>query len=193
MEKIDFSRKEKITILILLGLALTSFLLDNAAKEFAGRIQNSSLNTILFVFTFDILLFLPLLLIASFYLFKKSRKDSIYPLWFAFGITYFVVFVLKFIVARPRPDGVIMTTIFSMPDYSFPSAHAALAFVILGAMDEEFARVKKAWILLAAIIALSRVYFGLHYFSDVCFGAFLGYFTSVAIIKKIKEKNKRRR
>jgi undecaprenyl-diphosphatase len=57
---------------------------------------------------------------------------------------------------------------------SFPSDHAAGAFVI--AMAIWFFRRKggRVWLFLAACIALSRVWTGVHYPTDVIAGAFIG-------------------
>jgi undecaprenyl-diphosphatase len=59
-------------------------------------------------------------------------------------------------------------------DFSFPSGHAAAGFagaLVLGAHAPAFAPVFYA---LAVAVSLSRVYLGVHYPSDVAFGAFLG-------------------
>jgi YegS/Rv2252/BmrU family lipid kinase len=74
----------------------------------------------------------------------------------------FIAFVKARVVgARPR-------------DFSFPSGHAAAGFagaLVLGAHAPAFAPVFYA---LAVAVSLSRVYLGVHYPSDVAFGAFLG-------------------
>jgi YegS/Rv2252/BmrU family lipid kinase len=59
-------------------------------------------------------------------------------------------------------------------DFSFPSGHAAAGFAgaaILGGHAPAFSPL---FYTLAAIVSLSRVYLGVHYPSDVIFGAFLG-------------------
>ena len=65
-------------------------------------------------------------------------------------------------------------------DFSFPSGHAAAGFagaLILGAHAPAFAPLFYA---LAVLVSLSRVYLGVHYLSDITFGAFLG--ASIAAI-----------
>ncbi len=80
----------------------------------------------------------------------------------------FLAFVKARVVgARPR-------------DFSFPSGHAAAGFagaLILSAHAPAFAPFFYA---LAVLVSLSRVYLGVHYLSDVTFGAFLG--ASIAAI-----------
>lgn len=85
---------------------------------------------------------------------------------------------LKNIVMRPRPcwinDSVDM--LIRMPkDYSFPSGHtlssAGAATVITGA-DK---RMGIAAIILAVMIALTRLYLYVHYPTDIIAGAFIGF------------------
>jgi undecaprenyl-diphosphatase len=84
---------------------------------------------------------------------------------------------LKSRVARPRPfigcPG-IRACARSLDEYSFPSGHVmhAVGFsLLLGAAYPQFA--VAAWAF-TALVALSRVVLGLHYPSDVAFGAALG-------------------
>ncbi len=96
-------------------------------------------------------------------------------------------FLLKNIVARVRPyDAVEGLTILigKQLDPSFPSGHSAASFasalaivLALRRWDLWKGRVKAAGIcavILAALIALSRLYVGVHYPTDVLFGIFSG-------------------
>jgi len=95
---------------------------------------------------------------------------------------------LKFIIARPRPLGITMNFLFHLADYSFPSAHAAVAFAALPVFNKTYPKLKWLWILSASFVAFSRIYIQVHYLSDVVAGAFIGYFVSLFIMK-LKEKN----
>jgi len=64
---------------------------------------------------------------------------------------------------------------------SFPSDHATGAFVIATAIWLFRRRAGKAWLALAACIAISRVWTGVHYPSDVLAGALLGTITAVVV------------
>jgi undecaprenyl-diphosphatase len=94
-------------------------------------------------------------------------------------LTHGVVdFAVKPFVKRPRP---FVTTITSRvvghyrpPTYSFPSGHAALSFASATVLAFGVPRLKIVWFVLAALIAFSRVYIGVHYPLDVTCGALLG-------------------
>lgn len=81
---------------------------------------------------------------------------------------------LKNFVARTRPYEVIegLTCLVRQPrDYSFPSGHTTTSFAAAWVM---FRRLPKRYgvsaLVLAILIALSRLYVGVHYPSDVLFG-----------------------
>jgi undecaprenyl-diphosphatase len=77
----------------------------------------------------------------------------------------------------PEPEPVLTSVVGS----SFPSGHAATSFA--GAVILAFlvGRVVPALLILAAAIAFSRVYVGVHYPSDVLAGAALGAAVSLAL------------
>ncbi|MFJ9340794.1 bifunctional phosphatase PAP2/diacylglycerol kinase family protein [Streptomyces sp. NPDC101733] len=84
----------------------------------------------------------------------------------------------KWSVRRPRPllDGVPMTRRPTVPPWttSFPSGHAASAFAFTAGVALESPGWGLAVAPVAASVAFSRVYTGVHYPSDVLTGAALG-------------------
>jgi undecaprenyl-diphosphatase len=106
--------------------------------------------------------------------------------------------VLKPIVGRERPfiHSLDVAVIGGRPaSDSFPSGHAAIAFA--GAVVlSRFAPVPAlAWWVLAAAIAYSRLYLGVHYPSDVVAGALVGIacaVTTLAIVRRAGRPNGRR-
>lgn len=84
-------------------------------------------------------------------------------------------FALKHIVARPRPAAEMGAIIVSAAEnYSFPSTHAILAFAGAYVLSSKEPKYRTSLYLLAAAIALSRIYLGAHYPVDVLGGALIG-------------------
>jgi undecaprenyl-diphosphatase len=88
-----------------------------------------------------------------------------------------VTVVLKHVTERARPplaDPAIQAMI-SLPDStSFPSGHAATAFAAATAVGLLHPRLRVPLLALAGMVALSRVYLGVHFWSDVLVGSLLG-------------------
>jgi undecaprenyl-diphosphatase len=93
------------------------------------------------------------------------------------GIAVLAVLVmsLKFIIRRRRPEGDWGGIYRNTDPHSFPSGHAARAFLIavvvtgLGPMSVALA----LWIW-APLVALARVAMGVHYISDIAAGVIVG-------------------
>jgi len=105
--------------------------------------------------------------------------------------------ILKNLVARVRPYDVntaIAILIKKPLDFSFPSGHTAASFAAMTALF--LAKMKKAWIaalVLAVLIAFSRLYFYVHYPTDVLGGAIVGILSGItgyAIVEKIDKRRK---
>lgn len=105
--------------------------------------------------------------------------------------------ILKNLVARVRPYDVntAITILIKKPlDFSFPSGHTAASFAAMTALF--LAKMKKAWIaalVLAVLIAFSRLYFYVHYPTDVLGGAVVGILSGIigyAIVEKIDKRRK---
>jgi undecaprenyl-diphosphatase len=92
-----------------------------------------------------------------------------------------VVMAIKFLVRRKRPEGEWGGIYRNTDPHSFPSGHAARAFLI-AVVASALAPLWLAALLWvwAPLVALARVVMGVHYLSDVVAGAILG--TVVAII-----------
>jgi undecaprenyl-diphosphatase len=90
----------------------------------------------------------------------------------ASGLNY----VLKAIFDRSRPpDAIGFEALVGVPGSpSFPSGHAMTAFAVAGAVALLAPRLRWPVLGLAALIAFSRVYLGVHFWIDVLAGAALG-------------------
>lgn len=88
--------------------------------------------------------------------------------------------ILKTVVARPRPELALLP----LESFSFPSGHATIAVALYGTlayilMQQTTVRWKRHVILSVAslgivLIGFSRLYFGVHYLTDVLAGYLLG-------------------
>ena len=92
--------------------------------------------------------------------------------------------LVKEVVDRSRPEhaGVDVDPLVSTPDSpSFPSGHAATAFAAATVVALVHPRLRLPVLALAALVALSRVYLGVHYGVDVLAGAALGIGVALAV------------
>lgn len=92
--------------------------------------------------------------------------------------------VLKELVARPRPFMTIegLQTLIAFPgSNSFPSGHACSSFSAAYVLARELGKKGSYSYILAAIIALSRPYVGVHYVTDIITGAIIGTLGSIVI------------
>lgn len=93
----------------------------------------------------------------------------------AISILAAVVMSLKFIIRRRRPEGDWGRIYRNTDPHSFPSGHAARAFMIAAlAMALGPAGLAIALWIWAPFVSLARVAMGVHYLSDVVAGSILG-------------------
>ena len=133
-----------------------------------------------------------IILTAVLLCFKKTRKAGIYS---ACALVLSLLInngIIKPLVARTRPydlqslkdRGFVIWKVARETDAgSFPSGHAAASFSSAVAM---FKNLPRRWmavtlIVIAALIAVSRLYVGVHYPTDVLAGALSGLIIGIAV------------
>lgn len=99
----------------------------------------------------------------------------------AFTLTSWTTTAIKEVVERDRPPG---EPRIDRPDsYSFPSGHASTAFAAAVALSLVVPRAAPFALTLAALVAYSRVYLGVHYWTDILAGAVLGTLVALAVVR----------
>lgn len=114
---------------------------------------------------------------AALLLFRKTRKAGAAVILSYVGVYVFGQMILKHLFARPRPcqlDRTFALLVDRPGSSSFPSTHSAWAFGGATAIFLNHKRAGLAVLLLAALIAFSRLYLFLHFPTDVLAGAALG-------------------
>ena len=118
----------------------------------------------------------------------------------ASGIISLISEGLKVLIARPRPTADQVNILMHESNFSFPSSHAFFACLFLGSLI--FILIhridRSAWrsflitilIILTLLVGFSRIYLGVHWYSDVIAGYIFGGFfltfliTSYRILEK---------
>lgn len=114
------------------------------------------------------------LIVSVFLLFKNRRLSK--SLLLGVPITALFTFLLKQLIARPRPYEVLDIRILEhASSASFPSGHAAIAFFVAYNLSRCYPKYKAGFYAWAALVGLSRIYLGMHYLTDVIAGAALGF------------------
>jgi len=119
-------------------------------------------------------------LLAALYAVASGRPRIVLALLWT-PLSFFLDSGLKLVFQHPRPTEAII----AIPDsYSFPSGHAVAAsalyitLALAAATGERRLRPRRVlvWggVLIAVLVAWSRVYLGVHYLSDVVGGLLLG-------------------
>jgi undecaprenyl-diphosphatase len=153
--------------------------------------RNSILNEFFLGITFGSSEIIIFFVLTTMFLYNENKRRWILPLLATLASSVVVGFAIKFFVHRLRPFQLGLTTTIPILEkashtvwnFSFPSFQSMLVFCAVPILSKEFPRFKKIWILFAVLVAFSRVYFGLHFASDVIFGGIMGYLIGIVLIK----------
>ena len=124
-----------------------------------------------------------ILLTAIFLIMPKTRRTGSIMLAALLVQTILCNVVLKNLFARTRPYDVNTTIQLLVPklqDFSFPSGHTSASFTVVSALYFAKDSLWKPALVLACLIAVSRLYLYVHYPTDVLGGLILGILSGYA-------------
>lgn len=108
--------------------------------------------------------------------FRRTRK---YGIMLGMALLFGLIFgniLLKNIIARPRPfSGKDISLLIPAPrDWSFPSGHTMASFETASVLWYMNRRIGTVMIIIASLVAFSRLYLYVHYPTDIIAGCLLG-------------------
>jgi len=189
-------KKAFMWMFALILLSIIGFYFDDEISQGFSLIRTDTLTDFFMGITFvssEIIIFF---FLTSLFLWKEHKRRWILPLWISLSASAVVSFILKILVQRQRPFQTGIVSIldilnkanFNTWNFSFPSFQTMFVFCSVPILAKEFPKFKYVWIFFAGLVAISRVYFGLHFFSDVLVGGLIGYLIGVGVIELEKEK-----
>ncbi len=194
-------KRWKIWMIVIALILALSIYFDNEIIKNVAKIKNVFLDEIFLGLTFISSSIIIFFFLTSLFLWQEHKRKWIFPLWLTLGITTLISFVLKIIVKRLRPFQLEIVNIIPILEknshliwnFSFPSFHTALAFCAIPILSKEFPKIKWFWIIFAVLVGISRLYFGMHFLSDIILGGLIGYFVGMSIIKITSKRKKFRK
>lgn len=168
--------------------------IDSSVYNFLISFKNDSLtNFFRFITKFSNVAFLVIfVLIVLLILRNKDAVFVIFNLIFLRLLNY----VIKIIIKRDRPN---ILRLIKIGEYSFPSGHAMISMGVYGYLIYLiYKKIKNPYIkylgiiilsLLIILIGISRIYLGVHYFSDVVSGYTLSLIYLIIFIRVRRKYN----
>lgn len=158
--------------------------IDMKTLLFFEKIRTDLLSDFFMFFTYmgSIKFLLPLCFIISLFLLIKRHYLEIFVLFFILFATRWINHIVKMVVKRERPA---LHPLIEIGEYSFPSGHAMNAIAVYGFLlflivyGIKVGRKYRIWwfiitTMFIIFIALSRMYLGVHYLTDIMAGLFGG-------------------
>lgn len=185
-----------ITIIWTILVMRDSFLsLDNNIYNFVISFKNETLTTIFKMITsLASVKFIIVIFIISLLGLIKYKKGIFFSIIIC--LDTIVNLIVKKIIGRNRPDKINWLVV--EKGYSFPSGHTMISITFYGLLIYFITKsnIKKSTKILLSIIlgvlilliGLSRIYLGVHYFSDVIGGLLWGGLVLFSYIKLIERK-----
>lgn len=167
-----------------------NFLINNFSNSYMDSfmISITKLGNTKFVMLFTIIMFV--------LLWFKNKKKSLSLVFISSvaGVS-FINQLLKVIVKRVRPD---VNRLIEIGGYSFPSGHAMVSMVLYGLVAYIIYKMVKIKslrnilisinLLVILLIGISRIYLGVHYFSDIVVGFLISIIFLIVVICFLEKK-----
>jgi len=177
--------KKNIILSIIAAIAIgLSFLLDNIVINIINIIQYPLLFNFFYIITLlgemYIFIFIAIILTAV----LLTHKKPITAFLLTLATTGIMTWLIKTIVNMPRPfQALHIPSMITTNSSSFPSGHAMIFFALIPTMSKNFPKTRIIFWTIAILVGLSRIYLGVHYFSDVIAGAIFGYMIGMIFMK----------
>ncbi|MCI5880045.1 MAG: phosphatase PAP2 family protein [Bacillales bacterium] len=204
---------KKVLYLSLIGFILVTLFvvikkdlyIDTYLYKYISMLINKDLTSIIRIITNigSVVFSIIIIIITSILLYKYNKKDDLKYFLIIMIIGNITSFTLKLIIARNRPD---ILRLMIENTYSFPSGHTFITTLLYGSilvlLNKYYKKSYVLWTIygiLVMLIMFTRIYLGVHYFSDTLGGFFLGiiflfiFYKLVGCDKNAKEMVKRRK
>jgi len=172
-----------IALFLLIALNLNSFILtqlNNSINSFIIKIQISFFILISKILSYlfeTFFISIISLIFAGYLFFKRKRKESIiFILTIILSSLTIYFFKTLFMISRP------LNALILENDFSFPSGHSSIGLIVIGFLAyflKKETKINKKLLYFLSIstiilVAFSRLYLNVHWFSDVLGGLIIG-------------------
>jgi len=189
MNKSNLSRRVFALLLLAAAFGVVAWLvlsgilsgLESAVYAALAQLISPQMNTVMIFITSFGSAFVITAVVIVLLLVPSTRFEYGVPVAVSAIVAAILIFALKELFARPRPDILWLVT---ESGYSFPSGHTmsctalfvALLLVVFRLHSKQNARLPMliAALVIPLLVATSRVYLGVHYTGDVLGGLILG-------------------
>ena len=116
--------------------------------------------------------FSALVLALAFLLMLRFKDSRAFPLLLSLLLSFLVIQLLKEVIAVPRPCTELISKVACPLTGSFPSGHATVSSIFITASIGT--PLFPYFLILGMLVSFSRIYLGLHAFSDIAAGFAIG-------------------
>lgn len=180
MKKLFYTSLILFLVISVFVITKDSLVIDKFIYDLINPVINESLTKYIVVLT-DIgsLVFSTIvILIVSVLLLKYKKKKDLKYFLIILAVGNILSYVFKLLFARERPDILVLAI---ENTYSYPSGHTFITTLLYGmilVLISKYYKKNYAFICLYAVLVLfvmfTRIYLGVHYFSDTLGGLLLG-------------------